>query len=358
MNARGRISIAGHVCVDLTPRLHRDPPRDPGGLFDVGSLGISVGGCVGNTALALASFGIDVDVQAVVGADALGAIVREELASAGIRSSGVRTADRATSYSLVIEPPGRDRTFWHHTGANDVFDGSEVDLTGLDLLHVGYPMLLPALVVDGGEPLRRLLARAKDAGVTTSLDLAVLDPDGPTGGVDWMCLFSHISPYLDILSPSFDDLASMTGSAAEWLPEREQSFADQLLSAGVGVVAITSGANGMSMRTADATRLRGAGRALADQADAWAGHSFRHEVSEIIDPVTTNGAGDASTAGLLAAVLSGREPREAAAWAAAASRAALEGRLSRVAHIPPISSPCQPPHTPSCARHPTEIRER
>ncbi|MFK4761504.1 carbohydrate kinase family protein [Microbacterium sp. ZW T5_45] len=323
--------MAGHVCVDLAPGLHREPPREPGGLFDVGALTVTVGGCVGNTSLALAGFGIDVDVQAVVGADALGAIVRDELAAAGIRSSRLRSMDVGTSYSVVIEPPGQDRTFWHHTGANDVFDGTEVDLTGLDLLHVGYPMLLPSLVVDDGEPLRRLLARAKDAGVTTSLDLAVLDADGPTGAVDWTAVFARISPFLDILSPSFDDLVSTTRGPSEWSVARERGFAESLMNAGVGVVAISAGARGMSVRTADAARLRDAGRALAPQAEVWADQLFRHEVDEIIEPVSTNGAGDASTAGFLAAVLGGGEPREAATWAAAASRAVLEGRRPQLA---------------------------
>ena len=333
MNARSRISVAGHVCVDLAPGLHREPPREPGGLFDVGKLTVTVGGCVGNTALALAGFGIDVDVQAVVGADALGAIARDELASAGIRSSRLRSVDVGTSYSVVIEPPGQDRTFWHHTGANDLFDGSEVDLTGLDLLHIGYPMLLPALVADDGEPLRRLLARAKAADVTTSLDLAVLDADGPTGSVDWTRLFERIAPYLDILTPSFDDLVSMTRRTTEWSIEQERGFADSLLHAGVGIVAISAGARGMSVRTADAARLRVAGRALAPQADTWADRAFRHEVDEVVRPVSTNGAGDASTAGFLAAVLGGREPRDAAEWAAAASRAVLEGRRPQAADL-------------------------
>ena len=333
MNARSRISVAGHVCVDLAPGLHREPPREPGGLFDVGALTVTVGGCVGNTALALAGFGIDVDVQAAVGADALGAIARDELASAGIRSSRLRSVDVGTSYSVVIEPPGQDRTFWHHTGANDVFDGTEVDLTGLDLLHVGYPMLLPALVVDDGEPLRRLLARAKDAGVTTSLDLAVLDADGPTGAVDWFVLFARIAPFLDILSPSFDDLVSTSRGPAEWSADRERGYAESLLHAGVGVVAISAGARGMSVTTAHADRLGDAGRALASQAEVWADQSFRHDVDVIIKPVSTNGAGDASTAGFLAAVLMGREPRAAAEWASAASRAVLEGRRPKLADL-------------------------
>ncbi|MCK2034927.1 carbohydrate kinase family protein [Microbacterium sp. SSW1-49] len=333
MMAPRRISVAGHVCVDLAPTLRRDPPREPGGLFDVGALSVTVGGCVGNTALALAGFDIDVEVQGVVGADALGMIVRDELAAAGIRSSRLSTAPGGTSYSIVIEPPAQDRTFWHHTGANDHFDGTDVNVNGIDLLHVGYPMLLPSLVADDGEPLQRLLQRAKDAGVTTSLDLAVLDPDGPTGRVDWGRVLARTAPLLDILTPSFDDLVSMTGSTESWSASREQAFAEELSAAGVGIVAISAGARGMSVRTAGAERLRQAGRALTDLSASWSDQDFRHDVTEVRVPVTTNGAGDASTAGFLAAVLHQRGPRDAAEWAGSASRAVLHGRRPHISDL-------------------------
>jgi len=337
MTSENRISVAGHVCVDLAPHLDKEPPREPGGLFTVGALAVTLGGCVGNTALALSGLGVDVDVQAFVGADPLGEIVRSELRSAGIRSSRLHSVAVGTSYSVVIEPPGRDRTFWHHTGANDLFDGSDVDLTGSDLLHVGYPMLLPALVTDDGEPLRRLLARAREAGVTTSLDLAVVDPEGPTGGVDWPTLLADIAPFVDVLTPSFDDLVSMSSPRGEWSASRERDYADALLQAGVGVVAISAGARGMLVATAGATRLRDAGRALAPMVETWADQSFRHEVEEVVQPVSTNGAGDASTAGFLAALLRGSGPQGAAAWAATASRAVLEGRRPRITDLPPTT---------------------
>ncbi len=70
----------------------------------------------------------------------------------------------ATSYSVVVQPPGADRVFWHHTGANATYDGAGLDVSGLDLLHLGYPALLPALLTDGGAPLAALLGRARAAG--------------------------------------------------------------------------------------------------------------------------------------------------------------------------------------------------
>ena len=44
-----RTVVAGHVCVDLAPRLETLPRSTPGDLELVGPLGMTAGGCVSNT---------------------------------------------------------------------------------------------------------------------------------------------------------------------------------------------------------------------------------------------------------------------------------------------------------------------
>lgn len=44
------------------------------------------------------------------------------------------------------------------------------------------------------DPLVALLTRARKAGVTTPLDLAVLDPDSPAVALDWPRLLARIGP--------------------------------------------------------------------------------------------------------------------------------------------------------------------
>ncbi|WP_431246439.1 carbohydrate kinase family protein [Leifsonia xyli] len=156
-----RVAIAGHICVDLSPGLHAPAVVEPGGLVDVGPLTIGVGGCVANTARAMTRLGHPVTVYATVGEDELGDVVRRELAASDLIDTHLRVVPAATSYSLVIEQPGVDRVFWHHLGANAAVDGSDVILDELDLLHVGYPSLLPRLTAGGEQRSRASSARRR-----------------------------------------------------------------------------------------------------------------------------------------------------------------------------------------------------
>ena len=115
-----------------------------------------------------------------------GEIARRLLTEQEVDLEGiVTTAGAATSYSIVLQSPDRDRTFWHHAGANAAFTGREVNLDGVDILHLGYPPLLPELLADDAAPLLNLLKEARSRQITTSLDLAVVDPRSRAAEVDW-----------------------------------------------------------------------------------------------------------------------------------------------------------------------------
>ncbi len=344
-----RVAIAGHICVDLSPGLDAPAVIEPGGLVDVGPLTIGVGGCVANTARAMARLGHPVTVYATVGDDELGDVVRRGLDTADLLDAHLRVVPGATSYSLVIEQPGLDRTFWHHLGVNAEVDGSDVDLDGLDLLHVGYPSLLPRLIAGGGVALSTLLERAKAAGVTTSVDLAVVDTASGAGAMDWRALLRSVAPGIDILTPSLDDLTSAFGLPRAPDLDLAESLADELVSWGVGVVAISCGPLGVVLRAADEERLRDGGRALAPLATGWARVALRGPVTPLASLRTSNGAGDASTAGLLYAVSHGSGPAaalEAAAASAAAHIAGIPGEetvFDADAHRPWLLETNRPP---------------
>src|SRR5829696_9517716 len=206
------VVVAGHVCVDLIPGVPGRAATAPGELLEIGPLTLAAGGCVANTGGALAALGADVVVVADAGDDELGAVLVQLLRACGPRTDQVRLRrGRSTSYSLVFEGGGRDRSLWHHVGANAEWDGTAVDLTGARLLHVGYPSLLPALIADGGRPLESLLERARADGVTTSLDLAVIDPASPAAREDWQALLGRVLPLVDVLSPSVEDVRTALG---------------------------------------------------------------------------------------------------------------------------------------------------
>ncbi len=320
------IVVAGHICVDLTPSLGPSARIAPGALIGVGPIGIGLGGCVANTGIALAELGATVRLHATIGDDELGHIVEQRIAGHPNLSADLSvSATLATSYSLVIEPPNTDRTFWHHTGANAEFTGAELQLDSTDLLHVGYPPLLPGLLTGDGQPLVTLFERARRNGTTTSLDLAVVDPSSDAGGHDWELILSRVLPHTDIISPSVDDLTSALGT----IPSGDAAavMAEKLLDWGAAVVAISAGADGVLLRTAGAQRLRAGGRMLAPLAERWADVTLRTPPHHVDRVVTTNGAGDASTAGLLFAMVHGADPQTALEWAVASAAAIVTGGL-------------------------------
>jgi sugar/nucleoside kinase (ribokinase family) len=262
-----------------------------------------------------------------VGDDDLGEMLVGLLDRAGATTSGItRRPGRSTSYSIVVEPPGsaRERSFWHHVGANADFDGSSLDLGGAGLLHLGYPSLLPALWSDAGARWIALLGQARAHGCVTSLDLATVDPASPAAGVPWRELLARVLPLTDIVTPSTDDVATALGTAAATDADAALEVAHGLVDLGAAVVMLTAGAHGLFLVTAPAHRLEAAGLALSEQALAWADRELW--MPSVAGPVrTTTGAGDAAAAGLLRAVLDGCTPEEAAQAASNAAAARMAG---------------------------------
>jgi sugar/nucleoside kinase (ribokinase family) len=314
------VVVAGHVCLDFIPKIPSGAATEPGELLEVGPLAVSAGGCVANTGGDLAALGADVQVVGDAGDDELGALLVALLRARGAGTDQVRLrAGRSTSYSLVFEPGGQDRSFWHHVGANAEFDGSAVDLAGAGLLHVGYPSLLPALIVDGGRPLEALLGRARAAGLTTSLDLAVIDPASPAAREDWPALLRRVLPLVDVLSPSIDDVRTALHLDAGTGPAELRDTARMLLGLGPAIVMLTAGAAGMQLSTAGAARLRTAG-----VGEAWSGQEH-FTPPPPVEVRTTLAAGDAATAGLLYGLLAGLGAREALELAARTAAERISG---------------------------------
>jgi sugar/nucleoside kinase (ribokinase family) len=313
--------VAGHVCVDLIPELEALPEIGPGELAEVGPLSAAPGGCVANTGGVLAALGADVAVAGDAGDDELGALLSTMLAARGVDTRQIRRRPgETTSYSLVLESPGRDRSFWHHVGANAAFDGASVELGATALLHVGYPSLLPALTADDGEPLAALMDRAREGGATTSLDLAVIDPASAAARLDWTALLGRVLPLVDVLSPSIEDVRTGLGLDGE-LP----AVARRLVDMGAAVVLLTAGADGLALCAGDAGRLRRAGPLLARGAARWSG--FAQTISPVeVEVRSTLAAGDAASAGLLWGLLDGRDPGDCLRLAAQTAAAQVAGQ--------------------------------
>ncbi|WP_022868973.1 carbohydrate kinase family protein [Schaalia vaccimaxillae] len=314
------IQVAGHVCVDLTPQLHSDRFGVPGELTEVGPIEIRTGGTLSNCARAVKALDTEVFLSGMVGNDELGSICRNKLDQE--HPGHVELAihpTAATSYSVVVRPPGLDRSFWHHTGANDEFRG-ETTVQPETILHFGYPTLCPGMCEDDGSPIVDLFTRAHAAGCATSLDLAYLAENSPLQKIDWAALFTHCLPQTDVFCPSWDDIASCIPKVdASFDPARIEAQAHQFLNMGAGIVLITVGKNGAYLATGSNQRLQALAKLTGIDAKEWANQTVWHEAVPVekntSDALDTNGAGDTFKAAFLVALTKRASAHQAVAYA-------------------------------------------
>jgi sugar/nucleoside kinase (ribokinase family) len=347
--------VAGHICIDLTPGVSGSTGLVPGRLYQVGPMRVSPGGCVANTGLALSQLGTSVTLAGCAGDDEMGQLLIDCLRRSGADPSGIGLVPgEHTSYSVVIEAPGADRAFWHHPGANRAFDGASLDLSSARLVHLGYPSLLDRFHGDGGARLAGLLGEARRRGVTTSVDLATVDPETAAGSEDWAEFLQRCLPQIDVFVPSVEDLDLALPSGLRRPGGLDlAACADWLLGAGAAVVLLTAGSAGLYLRTAGVERLHEAGAALGPQAEAWADHELWVPALNV-EVLATTGAGDAAAAGLLHGLLSGlgAEPSARAAAVVGAARVSRRGVLGSWPALqaeldgPPVHAPMDPPGQP------------
>ncbi len=326
--SRDVILAAGHICLDVIPDLLASAPLRPGHLTIAGPARLSTGGAVANVGVALHRLGMPVRLVARVGDDAFGGVVLDSLRAVhpGLER-GVRVVPgQATSYSIVLNPPGVDRAFLHCPGVNDTFTASDIptaELAAARIVHLGYPPLMRRLYADGGVELAHAFETAHAAGVATSLDLCDVDPDGPAAAADWVEVLARTLPHVDLFAPSVDELRTMLG-CVEAPTDRAMvaTLAERALALGARIVAIKLGDQGLYLRTHD--DLDGVRNSLGLDPDSWRN---REVLSPCFTPTRlagTTGSGDATVAGLLSALLRGADPVTAATAATAVGACSVE----------------------------------
>lgn len=320
------IISSGHLCLDLYPAMESVPLESlssPGKLFETGALEMSTGGSVSNTGLALHRLGANVRLLATVGDDLIGRVI-----VAFLKDRDPHLADYVTvqsgqpsSYSVLLSPQNVDRIILHCTGTNDTFGPQDIDYSLLEsakIFHLGYPTLLPGLIIDDGAPLCDLYRRAKATGIVTSLDLALPDPNKFAGQVNWPKILGCTLAHVDIFLPSIEEILFMLrrqdydrwGGAV--LPHLTRAYlsslADDLLAMGPLVVGLKLGEYGIYLKTApvlDAGRLS----RLSLDLDTWAGVELWHPAFEV-KVIGTTGAGDSAYAAFLVSLLHSLSPQQ------------------------------------------------
>ncbi len=341
--------VAGHVCLDIHPDLSgvgRERFEEiflPGRLVTVGPASCSTGGAVSNTGLALNRLGTATRLAGMVGDDLFGQAVLQIFTSHGadLTEAMVIAASASTSYTIIINYPGNDRIFLHYPGANDVFQAGDVPyplLSQARLFHFGYPPIMREIFIAGGAQLVEIFRRAKQTGITTSLDMAFPDPSSEAGQADWRSILTSALPLVDIFIPSAEEILfllrrgtyqSMCRAArgSDILPlitpELLSDLGRELIVMGAKIVGLKLGYRGLYLRTGDPIQLNRMGRAKPLDVGAWGNRELWAPCYQVAVAGTT-GSGDATIAGFLSALLRGLSIEEALRMAVAVGACNVE----------------------------------
>lgn len=323
------VIVAGHLCLDINPAFAVDGGQSikdiliPGKLVNMGQAALSTGGAVSNTGISLHLLGVKTRLMGKIGVDLFGGVIEKILESYQAADGLIKDERASTSYSVVIAPPGVDRIFLHHPGANDSFCTADLDLDLLRsarLFHFGYPPLMRRMFIDHGNELVKLFQVAKSCGVTTSLDLALPDPASAAGQANWPEILDRILPLSDLFVPSLEELLFMTerplfdrikatagdGDFMDYFDfDRLPALAGRILAKGVKIVIIKLGRRGYYVRTASRHVLSEMGPAAPSDLANWSNRELWSGVFHVARIASTSGAGDASIAGFLTGLLAG-----------------------------------------------------
>jgi len=289
MNDRPTVAVVGvHVLDTHVLRVESIPDGSDGALVD--TIRMSPAGTAGGTGVVLSRLGAGVHSIGALGADPIGDTLLALLAREGVDTSRlVRKQDTQTSASVLPVRPDGDRPAWHCIGANGALTLDDIDLAsvpGLSHVHLGGPEFL------GGPAAGELLEAAHELGCTTSVD--VLAPGDP----DLLAWIADCLPHADYLLPNDEQVLGFTGATSL------VDGARALVAAGAGCVAVTQGAEGAWVVTADETI----------EVPAYA-----------VEVVDTTGCGDAFSAGFLRGLSLGLDHRAAAELGCATAAQVAQG---------------------------------
>ncbi|HEY7814458.1 MAG TPA: PfkB family carbohydrate kinase [Nakamurella sp.] len=230
------------------------------------------GGAGANTSAWLSRLGVPVSLIARIGADPAGAAAAAELAAAGVDCRLAIDPELPTCCVIVVIHPDGERTMLSDRGANARLSPGDLDLPdrpGRGHLHLsGYPLF----DTDSRAAALAAIRAAGARGWTVSVDpqsSTHLRDVGPAVFLEWI-------RGADLLLPNADELEALGGPTAvlEVVP----------------AIAVTEGVRG--------ARWYGSGGSASVEPPE-------------VHRTDSTGAGDAFNAGVLAAWLSGADPRAA-----------------------------------------------
>lgn len=334
------VLVAGHLCLDLIPDIAHVPLQalsSPGKLFEANMLTIATGGAVANTGLALHKLGVRTRLMATVGADAVGVLIQQVVKSYDPALTEYLTVnpDLQSSYTIVLSPEHVDRIFLHATGANAQFDSTSIDYNiarQAQIVHLGYPPILPRLYADEGHELVTIMRHLRQMGCTTSLDMSLPDINSSAGRAPWSIILERVLPYVHIFIPSIDEILYMLrrDDFIAWGGHCEghvtldylSHLADEIIQLGCTIVGFKLSEYGLFLK-ANPDGGAWLTDALAKVRSRWIGQQTYHPAYKV-DVAGTTGAGDSTYAALLSAILREQSMQDAAQFACAVGASNVE----------------------------------
>ena len=330
------VVVAGHICLDITPKFSGEGKLDigsilkPGKLLNVGDAVISTGGAVSNTGIALSKLGCKVSYMSSVGDDEFGDIIIQKMARYGGVEGFLRNEQISSSYSVILAMPSIDRIILHNPGCNDYFSVKNIDwetVASARLFHLGYPPIMKSLYQNDGVELANILKTVKAMGISTSLDMALPDPNSEAGQMDWSEWFRNVLPYVDFFMPSIEEMLLFL-DRDQWQKLRALNIdfvdavpiisyydiAQKVLDLGCRVIILKAGHRGMYLKSSDSARMAAIKLLDADMIESWTNREL-WAASYVIDTIlSATGSGDSAVAGILTALLHSNSAEETLRW--------------------------------------------
>lgn len=227
----------------------------------------ATGGSAANASFNAARLGLRTTFLGKLGHDDLARVYRQAFETAGVDATRFKQGPHANARCLALVTPDAQRTMRTYLGAAMTFSPSEVatsDFAGCRHAHIEGYLVFNRALADA------VLGAARDAGCSTSLDLASFEVVNASR--DW--LFSQFRRGIDVVFANEDEIRTVFRDDTSDYATLALKLADQGVLAAVKV-----GKDG-----------------------AWLAHEgklHRVEPVAVADVVDTNGAGDAFAAGFL-----------------------------------------------------------
>jgi sugar/nucleoside kinase (ribokinase family) len=278
MSCRYDVSVVGLYILDILGRPVSAIPE--GGTVDfIDEIRLTVAGTAGGTVVDLAKLGLSCQAVGAVGDDEKADFVIARMEQYGIDCRNMARIEGVdTSATILNVRPNGERPALHARGASDHFDVTEdklAEVLDCRFLHLGGTGLLARL---DGEPSRKLLEAAQQAGCVTTWDLVGAGPD------TWQFV-EPLLPHIDYFIPSIEEAETLSG--IKGIEENIRFFQER----GVRCPVLTLGADGAMVAMGE-ERIRVPCYDIA-----------------VVD---TTGCGDAFTAGFIAGLADDRSLEDCA----------------------------------------------